>query len=206
MSNQESVLIIFTKAPVPGKVKTRLISALGEEEAAQFYQALLLRTLGTATMSDVSAVQLWCDPDSKHPFLIECEKKFNVSLWDQMGNNLGERMFNAINKATQDFERVILIGCDCPSITPDDIHAANKKIKRGMDVVLGPAIDGGYYLIACHTAYEDIFRDINWGGPTVLDETRHRIRQRGLKWSEVEKKRDVDEPEDLEWFKKVYKS
>jgi uncharacterized protein len=175
-------VIVFAKAPVPGSAKTRLIPALGAAGAARFHARLVERALGTACAASLGPVELCCAPNRSYPFFAECAARFGVALTDQGTGDLGERMHRALAAGLP----AVLIGADCPAMTPDYLREAAAALAAGQDVALGPAEDGGYVLIAA-----------NWGGPDVMEDQRARLREVGWRWSELPPLWDVDRPEDL---------
>jgi len=186
-------VIVFAKAPVPGSAKTRLIPALGAAGAARFHARLVERALGTACAASLGPVELCCAPNRSYPFFAECAARFGVALTDQGTGDLGERMHRALAADLP----AVLIGADCPAMTPDYLREAAAALAAGQDVALGPAEDGGYVLIAANRIRPDAFARIGWGGPDVMEDQRARLREVGWRWSELPPLWDVDRPEDL---------
>lgn len=193
----ETVLIVFAKTPVPGRVKTRLISELGAAGAAALYRQLLERTLQTAAQSAIRHIELHCTPTLDDPVLQAYRRQFNLSLHLQQGNDLGRRMHHAFSQVLFNNGAAILIGCDVPGLTAQDLNTAREKLEDSYDAVLGPARDGGYYLIGLRKAHEDLFADIEWGTAGVLAATRSRIHAGHLVHFELDPRADIDRPEDL---------
>lgn len=193
-----TTILVFAKAPDPGKVKTRLASYIGEGPAAVLAARLALRTIATAREADVGDVELWCAPETAHPFFDLCRRRHGVALQAQSGNDLGSRMDHALRSALQRTPAAILIGSDIPAMSSADLRAAAASLAAGADAVFGPAEDGGYWLIGLSKVDETIFSDIPWGGPDVLSTTRERCE--ALRWrvTEVATRWDVDRPEDFE--------
>ena len=194
------VVIIFAKAPVPGEVKTRLISTLGAEHAAMLHTALTERAITTAqTTAQKSknfAVALCCAPDIRHAFFQECAEDFAVELTAQGDGDLGARMLRTLNRALAEFDKAIIIGADCPALTAKHIATAVAMLD-GVDIVLTPAEDGGYALIGAARSHVKMFTGIHWGSGTVLEQQRRNLSTCGLSWDEMETLWDVDRPEDL---------
>ncbi|MFO1430483.1 MAG: TIGR04282 family arsenosugar biosynthesis glycosyltransferase [Candidatus Competibacteraceae bacterium] len=190
-------LLIFAKAPIPGRVKTRLTGKLGAVGAAKLYRRLLRRTLHLAGGASLCPVQLWCAPDTRHGFFQRCRRDYGIGLHRQQGADLGQRMHHALNTVLRRAPYAVLIGADCPSLGPAELQAAFMALAAGRDAVLGPAADGGYVLIGLRRPDGTLFRRIAWGSPAVLTATRRRLRRAGLDWVELPPGWDVDRPADL---------
>ncbi len=187
---------VFAKAPVPGAVKTRLIPVLGAEGAAELHEAMVRYALTVATHAMLGPVELWCMPDTSHPFLGKCARDFRVSLHRQEGPDLGARMALAFARAQADGDRMVLIGSDCPALKSADLEDAARALLTH-DAVLTPAEDGGYVMVALAGA-APIFHDMVWGGADVMEQTRARLESADLRWVEMETLWDVDRPEDYQ--------
>lgn len=189
-------LQVFAKAPLPGLAKTRLIPALGAEGAAALQQRLIRHTLATAARSGL-ATALWCHPDTAHPFFAVCAGEFTVDLRAQQGRDLGERMHHALCSGLAGDGVALLIGTDCPALAAADLRAAANALTADCDAVLGPAADGGYYLIGLRRPLPTLFHDMPWGTADVLARSRDRLRAAGLHWHELPLRHDIDTPDDL---------
>jgi hypothetical protein len=198
----DCAVLVFTKAPAPGAVKTRLMPALSAVETAELYRELLERTLNTITEPGEWVTQLWCAPGVDHPYFQACRSRFHVALHAQRGRDLGERMHRAITATLRDYRTVLVIGCDCPDLRRSDLATARAKLADGYDVVLGPAEDGGYYLIGMRAAHRELFAGIHWGEATVLGATRDRLQTLRLRHYELPVRWDLDDVEDFERYKK----
>ena len=203
MTDSRGILQVFSKPPSAGEVKKRLIPTLGEDGATALYQKMLERTLNTACNSGFASVDLWCS-DSSHPAIRRLIADRPVRLQQQQGQDLGERMAYALNQALARERFAVLIGCDCPAMTTHDLRRAAGWLRSGADAVVGPARDGGYYLIALRRLLLDLFKDIAWGTDTVLEETRARLRRAGVTWHELPVYTDIDRPEDLQYLPPDY--
>jgi len=201
-------LLVFAKAPVPGRVKTRLMPRLDAIACARLQRWLILRTLKTATDAALCPIELWCAPDCSHPFFRECARRFQVETRAQQGDHLGVRMHFALSTTLAHAEFALIIGCDCPALDSQYLAEAIKGLTDDVPVILGPAEDGGYVLIgvrcttligARHTPLE-LFEGIKWGTSAVLDQTRERLRSLGWRWRELAPQWDLDRPGDLVRF------
>ena len=192
-------LQIFTKAPIPGQVKTRLQPALSPQECAQLHKWLLLHTLQVASKSGQDNIQLWCYPTTQHDFITEMQQRFRLELRAQQGRNLGERMLNALNWGLRDNNAVILIGSDCPFFSVGYINEALALLESDLDMVIGPAKDGGFALVATNKPLpKELFGGIAWGEKSVLEETLKRAKNNKIRYETLQPLQDIDRPEDLE--------
>jgi rSAM/selenodomain-associated transferase 1 len=198
-----ALTIVFAKAPRAGAVKTRLIPLLGAEGAAALHRQLTHRTLVTATDAGLGPVEFHVAPNVDDPFLQDCAQRFGIALAPQHGENLGDRMRNACDEALARHSRVILIGTDCPVLTPQHLFDAQAALADN-DAVLIPAEDGGYALIGLARCDNRLFENIAWGGDTVLATTRERLRALQWRWHELETLWDIDRPEDYRrWSEQI---
>ncbi len=196
-------LLIFAKAPVPGRVKTRLAGRLGTRGAAELYKKLLRRTLAIARAARLCPVELWCAPDGRHGFFTACRREYGVRLRRQCGGDLGRRMNQALNRTLAVHRFAVLIGGDCVSLGAAELRGAVSRLAARRDAVLGPARDGGYLLVGLRQPRPALFRGIAWGTSAVLAATRRRLRRSGADWAELPPGWDVDTPADLRRLRRV---
>ena len=196
MKYPDSRLLVFTKAPEAGKVKTRLAATLGTHAAARLYAGMVHDCLEKSVSADLCPVEIWCSPSPEHAFFRRCKERYRCHLYQQGTGDLGQRMSHAIRSALQHAEHVVLIGADCPALAPADLDEAFNALQQGIDVVLGPAEDGGYYLIGMRDQQPSLFESIPWSTDNVLAVTETRLRQQGLDWHTLPVRRDIDTAED----------
>jgi len=187
-------IAILAKAPVPGRVNTRLIPAIGAHAAAVLHERLTERAVATALAAGVGPVTLWCAPDATHSTFLKLVTQQRIILKRQPEGDLGVRML-AATAATSG--PVLVIGTDCPALTELHLRGAANSLREGNDVVIIPAEDGGYVLIGTCTAQPAIFAGIEWGTSTVLAESRARIIEERLVLMEQPPLWDVDTEADL---------
>jgi rSAM/selenodomain-associated transferase 1 len=184
-------IAVFGRVPQPGTVKTRLIPALGAQGAADLQRHLIESTLAKAhALGDVE-VCLWLTGDTQGyapPPAQACAL--------QQGDDLGARMAHAFVVTLARARACILIGTDCPALTTNHLQQTFDELDRN-DVVIIPAEDGGYVLIALKTAHPELFEGIQWGGPTVMETTRARITAARLRAAYLSPLPDLDTPADL---------
>lgn len=159
-----ATLIVFAKAPELGKVKTRLIPAVGAAAATAIYERLLNHTLQQAVLVPAS-LQVWYAGDREHVFW---QRWPSLSYKAQIEGDLGARMAHAIACANGP---VVVIGSDCLGLSASYIGQALTALAAGNDVVLGPALDGGYVLIGMQRLHSTLFEHIEWSTAQVLRQT-----------------------------------
>ncbi len=197
----DSKLIIFSKAPDPGQVKTRLIPAMGKTGAAQLHQDMLEQKLKLVTENGIAVVELHCAPDQQHPYFQQTAYRSNLELHTQVGDDLGERMANALQAALNTHSKAVIIGTDCPLLDQEYLIAAFQALENGSDAVIGPAADGGYVLLGLRQFHPTLFTDMYWGTDTVLSYTKARLHQSGFTYVELNTLWDVDRPDDLDLYR-----
>jgi rSAM/selenodomain-associated transferase 1 len=193
----DSVLMIFCKAPIAGQVKTRLTTELTEEQAMQLHIELTHKTIKLAMTNKLCPVQIWYTPSNDPSFFTELAQAYPIALYQQQGEDLGDRMNNAFDLALKNYERALLIGCDCPSLTGQDLDEALTALSQKRCCVLAPAEDGGYVLIGLNQHHPELFNDIPWGTDKVLEKTCIRIKQNNLYYHALNEQWDIDTPSDL---------
>jgi rSAM/selenodomain-associated transferase 1 len=182
---------VFAKVPRPGAVKTRLIPVLGAAGAAALQARLIETTLAKAHAVEDAAVRLWLAGDTSQ-YTPPPRQAWAV----QQGADLGARMAQAFVATLTRARACVLIGTDCPALEPRHLRHAFEELERN-DVVVIPAEDGGYVLIALGAPQPRLFEDIPWGGPSVMQATRARIEAAGLRAAYLPALPDLDTPADL---------
>lgn len=191
---KKEALLIFAKNPVAGKVKTRLAATIGSKEALCVYKQLLSHTVSVTEdlpfdkfvfySNNIEQEDLW---NSKHYF-----KEL------QHGDDLGERMRNAFASIFQKgYYKAVIIGTDCPALNETIIQDAFSKL-NDVDIVIGPAYDGGYYLLGMNNCHSFLFESMHWSTANVFTETIRRCKSKGLLFLLLQTLQDVDEEKDLE--------
>ncbi len=199
-------LIIFTRYPEPGKTKTRLIPSLGADGAAGIHRQMTERTLTLARqLRSYRPVSIEVRYEGGNRDLVKQWLGPDITYRRQGSGDLGERMARAFNEAFQaGLDRVVLVGTDVPSITARILLTAFKNLSY-RDMVLGPARDGGYYLIGLRRDCPQLFVDMPWGTERVLEKTTQIADGLGLSKVHVDTLDDVDRPEDLHLWEKTLK-
>ena len=195
--SQHRLIIIFYRNPILGHVKTRLAAGIGSEKALEVHLKLGMRTM--QVVSDVS-----CDK-----VVFYDREAVAGDYWDdrvfmkeiQKGADLGERMTDAFDRMFHDgYRNILIIGTDCPEITSELIESAFENLGNH-DVVIGPAVDGGYYLLGLKAPVHELFTGVDWGSAAVFDQTIQKLSLSGQSFFCLRKLHDIDRPEDLQYIK-----
>ncbi len=195
-------LVVMAKVPVKGEVKTRLIPWLGEEGAYELYICLLQDRL--EEVSKLLGVDLYiaCFPFEKKDLIEELFSKSwqkRVKFIPQEGNDLGERIISVFSQFNLEKEKVVLVDTDTPSLTSQIINSSFKFLKD-FDLIIGPANDGGYYLVGLKEKHFDLFEDIPWSTRQVSSLTIEKAEKKNLKVKLLSALIDIDRKEDALLF------
>lgn len=193
-------VLVFAKAPIPGRAKTRLIPRLGEWGAARLQGRFTVRTLRTVLKAGFETVELHGAPGT-HRLFRTLERKTGVPVAKQTGKDLGARMDRALARSLRKHRAAILIGTDCPVLEPADLRRAARLLQGGHDAVLAPTEDGGYALIGLSRISPGIFTGIAWGSATVYESTLRKLERASYRWRVLRTLWDVDRPQDVDRLK-----
>lgn len=193
-------LIIFVKYPEPGKVKTRIAKAVGNEKAADLYFSLASQVVNKATGSDGFKVSIAFTPQSRESLIKNWLNKDKLDYFPQNGRTLGERISSAFDRSfANGFKNAVVIGSDCIELDQKTIKTAFAHLGNSSDCVIGPTHDGGYYLIGLrYKNFPYIFEDISWSSDSVFDETVKKLTSLNLKFSVLKKLGDIDNVDDID--------
>ncbi len=191
-----NALVIMAKAPEPDSVKTRLKGYLSDDERVALYEKLLSDTV--ARLRDLPQTDTFItyssglDGDKGEYF-----ERFDLPLYPQVGEGLGERMHLALaHLLAKGYERVALVGADIPALGAHEVMEAFEYLEYA-DVAFGPASDGGYYLVAMRKPHPEVFVNIEWSTPDTLQQTLDRAADAGLLTAMCAELADIDTVEDL---------
>ena len=189
----ENALIIFVRNTEKGKVKSRLAKDLGEDETLQVYKFLLQYTRDISLTCNCSHFVFYSS-------YVHVQDVFDDDVFTkfvQEGEDLGERMMNAFKKVFGlGCKKVCIIGSDCYELQTEILNEAFEKLDT-TEVVIGPATDGGYYLLGMKQLHNDLFTGKDWGTSSVFDDTMDTITKAGLSYAELAVLNDIDTIEDL---------
>ncbi len=191
----DNALLIFIKNPIPGKVKTRLASSVGDEEALRIYRELLGHTRKVTSAVDTTRCLYYSH-------FIDEKDEWNPNLFQkhlQYEGDLGMRMSMAFKDQTTNHSKAIIIGSDCAQITASIIQDAFNGLDES-DVVIGPSFDGGYYLLGMNSWHPGLFQDIEWSTSSVYESTLSSIKSLGLTYRALPTLSDIDYLEDWQKY------
>jgi uncharacterized protein len=190
-------IVIFAKAPVPGKAKTRLIPALGEIGAARLAHKMLLNTVEEAQAAALAIPELCATPHPFDPEWAPFLPQAEIRYTDQGEGDLGERLARAAKRTILLGESVLLIGTDCPELDARLLRSAAQELEEH-DAVIHPTFDGGYALLGLKRFDPSLFTDIAWSTDCVARTTFGRLNALGWRYHLGQTLQDIDEPADLQ--------
>lgn len=190
----EFAIAQLARAPEPGRVKTRMLSALSPERAAQLHAAMVLYIC--RRLCRAGPLQLWVESAEDAPVFRDCVAAGAGGPYRQHGADLGARMWHITQQVLEQFDKVILVGSDAPALDPDYLARARAALDR-CEVVFGPAADGGYVLLGLSRPIPELFSDIPWGSDRVLQRSLEVLAGMGVTAELLETLPDIDRPEDL---------
>lgn len=194
----KELLIIFTKNPELGKVKSRLAATIGDENALHVYLYLLDYTKGITEPLKLDKAVFYTNTIPENDLWSEV----GYQQYLQDGKNLGERMKNAFQKGFENgYASIVIIGSDCAEITSDTITDAFACLQKS-DVVVGPSKDGGYYLLGMNQQHPELFENKSWSTPALMEETKATLQALQLTTAYLPLLNDVDEEADLDTLPK----
>lgn len=192
MQHPDSRILVFAKAPVPGRCKSRLAADVGEWRAAAAYRSLLARTVAVIVAAELAPVALWCSPDTRHPFFKALRRDYGVTLRSQPDGDLGRRMHGAFERTLRGARAAVLVGGDSPVLSAGHLHSALTVLEDWADAMFAPTEDGGYALVGLRRPRAGLFRGIEWGGPRVMAQTERRVAELDLRAGHLPRLWDVD--------------
>jgi len=196
---KEPTLIVFARKPLKGKVKRRLVKVIGCYRAMEVYRTLLMSTLRELqTIRGVRKILMVANPLDIGWFRHQAFCRDWV-IRPQTAGNLGRRMQQAFHYELRRSSSVVLVGSDIVAIKAEDITQAFTLLEEGVKTVIGPASDGGYWLLGRSNNDVDIFNGIHWGTSLVFSETRKRLDRSGSSYCGIQQRRDMDNSRDLDW-------
>nr|WP_307775887.1 TIGR04282 family arsenosugar biosynthesis glycosyltransferase [uncultured Cetobacterium sp.] len=192
-----NALVVMTRIPVPKKTKTRLMTILTPEECAEIHTAFLKDIIETGSQLKDTDFYLFYGDEGPLD-LIKDLIKDDMTTLPQEGENLGEKMRNIFSELfNKGYEKIVLMGADIPEVSERDLQNAFDMLTT-KDLVFGPTLDGGYYLVGMKKLYEVIFDpEIKWGTPEVFQETLEVIKKSGIEVNLIKTHEDIDTKEDL---------
>lgn len=197
----DSRLIIFIKNPILGRVKTRLAKTVGAQMALDVYKYLLEKTR-------VATIDLGCNKAVYYSKSVDENDEWPNDVFDkfvQKGEDLGARMWNAFSEAFEaGYKKVMIIGSDCPQITQEIIEMGFDLLEN-VDYVIGPAKDGGYYLLGMKVPTKHLFEDKEWSTDSVFEDTVMDIVTSGKRYAKLPMLSDLDDAYDLHLVKDRFK-
>ena len=192
----QCAVIVFAKAPRAGQAKTRLAPALGADGAARLAQRMLQHAVQQALAAGLGPVDLCVWPDPQDPVWSPLSLVPGLQMSQQVGDDLGQRMANAMDRWLRQAPAALLIGTDAPALDAAYLQQAARALAR-TDAVFGPAADGGYVLVGLRRPCPTLFENRRWSHAGVMADARQRLADAALRHHELPLLHDIDEPSDL---------
>ncbi len=198
----KNAIIIFTRYPEPGKVKTRLADSIGENSSCLIHKILAERIFNECLLlnkNDFQAFVFYPKENSEEQIRDWIDRRF--ILHHQIGNTLGEKMKNAFDTVfSLGFKKIVITGTDIPDISKSLLSKCFLELEKN-DLVIGPSNDGGYYLLGMNKFTHEVFDNIKWSTDSVFQKTIEIINENNLSFTTIEKLIDIDVKEDLlTWY------
>jgi len=185
-------LIVFARPPIAGQVKSRLLSLITDQEAADLYQTFLIDSLKQYSQLNVG-VRLYMTDTLPSDIPL-----YGASIRQQYGDGLGQRMQHAFTEtATEGYQQIVIIGTDHPTLPTPFIQGAFKGISKSPAISIGPTEDGGYYLLGMNPVIDNFFEGITYSRSDVYEKTLERAYQSSSNVVQLPEWYDVDYPSDL---------
>lgn len=198
-SDTPTPLYLFAKSPVPGKVKTRMQTHLSAASCAALALEMLFHSVENVTSYWPGALVLCVTPSCDDPNFRKISKRYNCDVIQQIDADLGDRMMHVLEQGISVSGAAVVMGCDVPQISDRILVQASTCLQAGENVI-GPAEDGGFYLLGLQSPCPELFNGISWGGNKVLDEVLLRAELLGISLKKLPVLRDIDRWEDLKWL------
>lgn len=201
MTNQ--AILVFQKNLIAGKTKTRLAATIGNEKALSVYKQLVVLTMNALKNPGVDKCIYYSEFIPLESRLLGNKAYGNIRVFVQRGEDLGLRMLNSFSDQFKSgYSRIIIIGTDCPDLKQEYIQQAFDLLKT-YDIVIGPAADGGYYLLGMSELHPELFKNVTWSTSGVYKQTVDIIFKLALTHAELPVLRDLDNEDDLNHFKRL---
>jgi len=192
-------LYLFAKEPVAGQVKTRLAPRLGYDQCARLARQMLQQSAMQVAQYWNGKLVLCVTPRIDAPLFREMADHLHCEIALQRGDDLGARMLSALSQGIQQSGVAVVMGCDVPHIPGDILEQASHALASGQNVI-GPAQDGGFYLMGLHSPQAGLFEQVEWGGDQVLAKVMENSERYGVEFAALPVLRDIDLWDDLVWL------
>ena len=195
----EFPLYLFAKTPIPGSVKTRMQSDLSSAVCAQLAAHMCRQSVRKAQKAWPGKLVLCVTPSIEHPVFDQIVEETQCEIELQRGEDLGQRMYNAMSTGIACYGGAAVMGCDAPHVSEESLGFAWRVICSGGSVI-GPAEDGGFYFLGASNLPKSLFNDVTWGGSCVLNDVLSNAESFNIEFEKLRLLRDIDRISDLVWI------
>lgn len=192
-------LYLFAKLPIPGQVKTRMYPHLSEIQSAQLATIMLQQSVDKVCQFWPGKLILTVSPSIDERLFQNFARNNNLDLQPQISGDLGQRLLFVLRNGIEQYGGAVVMGCDVPQITPEILAQVHRLLLEKNNVI-GPASDGGFYLLGLSRLKEGIFEGVDWGGNQVLSQVCGNFQRLGIVVSRCAELRDIDNWDDLCWL------
>lgn len=198
-ANPDIPLFLFAKAPVPGQVKTRMQPELTEAGAAELANMMLAQSVRKINTHWPGSLVLTVSPDLEHGCFRDLRSRYRMDIEVQVEGDLGQRIIHVLEKAIRESGGGVVMGCDVPQISGNILSRVHARISKRKNII-GPAVDGGFYILGLHELNCGIFNRVDWGSSQVLTQTLDNLKSLGMDIEFCQELRDIDNWSDLCWL------
>ena len=192
-------LYLFAKAPLPGRVKTRMQPQLSEAQSAQLATLMLKQTVEKVSRFWPGKLILTVSPSINHALFDQLAHHYNLPLEAQVDGDLGSKMLHVLGQGIEQFGSAVVMGCDVPQITNKILLQVHARLVEKQPII-GPASDGGFYLLGLNRMVPGIFAGVDWGSRQVIARVCQNFQHLGMALSHCSELRDIDNWDDLCWL------
>jgi len=189
-------LYLFAKAPVPGAVKTRMQPHITPLQSAELATMMLVQSVETVCRFWPGKLILTVTPNADHPAFCRLAKTHQFEVEVQVPGNLGDRMFHTLAQGIKYHDKAVVMGCDVPQISGESLQCVHQLLLENKNVI-GPASDGGFYLLGLTRVDPVYFDGVQWGGNRVFSRVCKNLEDHGVELHKIPELRDIDNWEDL---------
>jgi rSAM/selenodomain-associated transferase 1 len=192
-------LYLFAKSPVPGEVKTRMQPHISRTQSVELAIMMLIQSVETVCRFWPGQLVLTVTPDASHPVFERLARSHRFDVQIQVPGDLGDRMFHVLSQGIKHYGSAVVMGCDVPHLSGESLQRVHELLLDNKNVI-GPARDGGFYLLGLNRITPGVFTGIQWGDEQVFSRVCQNIEDQGMALQKIGELTDIDSWDDLVWL------